>query len=169
MYMWWTFLSPYLGWRMPQLDSELRAWSGFMPKLRWWLGWVKASWKRGNVRRLTNGDILNTLYTHRKLCHTLKIWLGCYLKYFYVVCVRRSSVLDKKNTCSASEFGQLCILLVPCDHFNGLTGWWSLFNTKTSVEQSLHFRAKISTLCILTVTRNPCSTSWSCTRLRECS
>lgn len=34
MYMWWTFLSPYLGWRIPQLDSELRAWSGFMPKLR---------------------------------------------------------------------------------------------------------------------------------------
>lgn len=113
MYMWWTFLSPYLGWRMPQLDSELRAWSGFMPKLRWWLGWVKASWKRGNICWLTNGDILNTFYTTGSCCHSLKIWLGCSLKSFYVVCVRRSSVLNK-NTCTASQIGKLCILLVPC-------------------------------------------------------
>lgn len=63
MYMWWTFLSPYLGWRMPQLDRELRAWSGFMPKLRWWLGWVMASWegrRRGKVSQLGKRKLLET-------------------------------------------------------------------------------------------------------------
>lgn len=73
MYMWCTLRSPYLGWRMPQLEREFRAWSGFMPKFRWWLGWVIASWRREKRRRVRPQDAACCFFFGLFFCSTTRV------------------------------------------------------------------------------------------------